>query len=155
MHAISGNAGINLTESGVHDYGVDLTLRPVVLWEGKRIQSGTALDVQLKATTDWTHEGADVVYDLEARAFNSVLLRGVDDIPKVVAVLCLPKARETWVSVTESEIVLRHCCYWYIPEGEPTDNQHTVRVKIPRANLLTTESLADLVRSVQRGGGRK
>ena len=51
-------------------------------------------------------------------------------------------------------LILRHCCYWMKLSREPTDNDSTKRIRIPRSNLLTPDAvLAILETERDRWGG--
>ena len=39
------------------------------------MEDGFSFSLQLKATVDWKQDGADVVYDLEAKTWNDMVAR--------------------------------------------------------------------------------
>lgn len=41
--------------------------------------------------------------------------------------------------------MLNHCCYWHIVTGEATSNVTSKRVAIPADQLLTPQSLLELL----------
>jgi hypothetical protein len=137
VHAVTGLAGVNLEVKLRHDYGVDGTFRPVVNSDGRRVESGHNVDFQLKSSVKWEHDGDAVMYDLEAKTYNDMVGRAASAIPLILLLLCLPRNSATWLAPTETELILRHCCYWMKLSGEPTDNIATKRIRIPRSNLLT------------------
>jgi hypothetical protein len=150
IHALSGGAGLNMWEGKTHDYGVDITLRPVIIRDGRRVESGFSLDCQVKATTNWRYDDQEVIYDLEAKNFNDIVGRNADAIPLIVILLCLPSEFSDWMSSDETQTVLRNCCYWVRPQGPLTTNTSTVRVRIPRQNRVTAQGLGALVDRLQR-----
>jgi hypothetical protein len=144
VQAVAARAGL-ITQPFNLDYGVDGTFRAVVKGKnGRMCPSGTGLDFQLKSTVNWWYEGEQVAYDLEAITYNDLVGRdrGIDFI---LVLFCMPKDETHWLALTESELVLRHCCYWFRPTGAPTPNPSSVRIRFPRANLLTPESLLALM----------
>lgn len=145
VHAVTGRAGVNLFVGGRHDYGVDGTFKPVVNVNGRRVESGHPVDFQLKASINWRHDGDAVVYDLEAKTYNDMVGRLPTAIPLILLLLCLPKDGEIWLEGTESELVLRHCCYWMKISGDSTDNSATKRIRIPRSNVLTPEAVLTIL----------
>lgn len=145
VHAVTGRAGVNLFVGGRHDYGVDGSFKPVVNLNGRRVESGHPVDFQLKASINWEHDGDYVVYDLEAKTYNDMVSRQPTAIPLILLLLCLPRDGATWLVGTESELVLRHCCYWMRLSGESTDNTTTKRIRVPRANLLTPEAVLTIL----------
>jgi hypothetical protein len=144
IHAMAARAGLICAESGTFDYGVDGTFRPVVIRNGKRYTSSSALDFQARSTINWEYDGKNIVYDLDADTFNDLLSR-TKGVSSILILLCLPSEDIRWLETTETETILRHCCYWFRPSGVPTSNTSTIRVRIPRENLLTPESLSILM----------
>ncbi len=66
--------------------------------------------------------------------------------PLYLALLCLESNVDDWMLCNEERLVLQRCCYWYEATGQaPTPNTSTKRTRIPRANLLTPESLIALM----------
>lgn len=144
VHALAGKAGVNVNIGETHDYGVDGMFRRIAERAGRRVATGTAVDFQLKASTDWAVEGPDIVYDLEAKAYNDLVTRQ-HGIGFILILLCLPATDEDWLIGTEEAMILRNCCYWYRPEGPPVPNVRTKRIRIPRANLLTVNSIREIL----------
>ena len=136
IYALAGMAGVNYSTTR-YDYGIDGHFNPVVKYGNRMVQTGFALDFQAKATVDWSLKVDKIVYDLEAKNYNDMVLRTPAESSLVLILLCLPKNREGWHGATHNETILRHCCYWFLVEGEPTPNDSTQRIYIPRENLLT------------------
>ena len=141
VHAVTGRAGVNLFVGSRHDYGVDGTFKPVINLNGRRVESGYPVDFQLKSSINWEHDGDVVLYDLEAKTYNDMVGRTPSAIPLVLLLLCLPRNSTAWLVSAETELILRHCCYWMKLSGEPTDNSTTKRIRIPRSNLLTPDAV--------------
>jgi hypothetical protein len=68
VHAIAGGAGMNLGPKTVFDYGIDGFFQPIKNIAGRLIPTGFNVEFQMKASTRWTQEGENIVYDLDARA---------------------------------------------------------------------------------------
>lgn len=136
-----------------HDFGVDLGVRRVNNYSGKRIDLGVALDLQLKATINWSIDGTEIVYDMDADAYNRLVIRNLDSAtPCLLVVCCLPKEQANWVDATEASLVLRKCSYYFQVGSTQTPNKKSVRLKIPRKNLLTPSALTGLVNQLFNGG---
>lgn len=146
VHAIAGGAGMNLGVKTVFDYGIDGFFQPIKNLGGMLIPSGFNIEFQMKASTRWAHEGENVVYDLDARAHRVLTDRERGQPFAILILLCLPEEPGEWLDGCEEHLRLRNCCYWYRPEGPPTSNVSSVRVRIPRANVLTPTSLRDIAR---------
>jgi hypothetical protein len=46
---------------------------------------------------------------------------------------------------------MKNCCYWCQITGAPTDNDRTIRIEIPVANLLTPDTIAQLLAKAEAG----
>jgi Domain of unknown function (DUF4365) len=112
VHALTGVAGVNLLIGRRHDYGVDGTFRPVSATGARHIETGFPVDFQLKSTVNWELAEDYIVYDLEAKTYNDLVGRDPNGVPCVLILLCLPRASTEWLVGTETELVLRNCCYW-------------------------------------------
>jgi hypothetical protein len=144
VQALAGQAGVNLSYR-LHDYGVDGTLCPVVIRGTRRIESGFPIDFQLKSTINWAYDDGLVIYDLEAKTYNDLVGREPEAARYMLILLCLPREREHWLVGSESEMILRHCCYWMFIDGDIIDSKVSKRIRIPRENLLTASSIHQLL----------
>ena len=151
VHAVTGRAGVNIA-TDLKDYGTDGTFREVVPFKGVLIPSGCSLDFQLKASIDCTLEKDHVVYDMKADAFQKLVHRRINgSTPQILILLALPQDAEQWLGHSEEALLIRKCCYWYLVDKEYTDNTSTVRIRIPRNQQFTTESLVELLTKAQLG----
>ncbi len=144
IYATAGKARVAFS-ADVHDYGVDGTFKVIRRRGTAQVPSGIPLDYQAKATTVWKFDGTDVVYDLDARAYNNIVERTPDETTMILILLCLPPETEKWHEATPDATTLRHCCYWWVERGELTDKTAKQRIKIPRANLFTPDTLLELL----------
>lgn len=134
------------------DYGVDLTVRRVDSIGGKRMDMGGVFDCQLKATINWEKDDTYVVYDLDAETYNKLLYRKNNSaIPCFFVVMCLPRDKKDWICVSEESLTIKKCCYYFSVHGKPTKNKSTIRVRIPRQQLLTPSTVNDLIIKISKG----
>jgi hypothetical protein len=135
------------------DYGVDVCVRNVDYFNGKMMDTGVVFDIQLKATIKWKLDGEYIIYDLEADTYNKLIYRhNQNTYPCILVLLCLPREQEKWVEITEEVLNLRKCCYFmYINGNNYTENSATIRIRIPRTNILTPESIEKLIFDVKTG----
>jgi hypothetical protein len=150
--AVAARAGVNV-ETPQQDYGVDGTFSKIQFRDGRRRESGFKIDYQLKASKRWRFDGAEVVYDLEAKTYNDLVERGVREkgTPLILILLCLPEEAGQWLEQSEDRLVMRKCCYWDWLTGTPTLNTRTVTIRIPRQQLFTPDALTDLFDRLERG----
>lgn len=151
VHAVAARAGLNVQPSGIHDYGVDGTIRHVVIEDGKHFDDGYALDFQLKATVKWDFRDGFVVYDLDADAFNALSRRKRTRraLPCVLLVYCMDADEANWLDVKEDFLISRKCCYWMYVDETPTVNSGTKRLEIPRNNVFDVSALVKLMSELE------
>lgn len=149
IHALAGMAGLNLGPRTTFDYGIDGTFWPVKIIDGRRIPSGHPVNFQLKATTNWKKYAGHVLYDLDVRAHQTLSHRERGEPLSILILLCLPKSNEAWMDGCEEYTRLRHCCYWYRVTGIATSNLSSVRIRVPRTNILTPQSLTNIMRTAR------
>ena len=151
VQAIAGRAGINaLIGKTEFDYGIDGTFSEVQVrieaGKERHFSCGFNWDFQLKCTVDWTIDGDQIVYDLEAKTFNDLAVRA--STPGTTAafliVLCLPKNPDEWIDLDENQLILRKCGYWYRVTPPPTANKDAIRIRVPRVQKFDHEALKQL-----------
>jgi hypothetical protein len=146
IYALAGMARVNHGISRIHDYGVDGQFDPVIIMpDGRRVESGHVMPFQAKSTTTWVIKNDAVVYDLEAKTYNDLMRRSLAAPTMLLILLCLPKDQSEWHVASHSGTMLRNCCYWHVLCGDPTANTEKKRIFIPTTNLLTADSLNDLL----------
>jgi Domain of unknown function (DUF4365) len=154
VHALAGAAGLNLAPRTNYDYGIDGAFHPIRIVNGARVPSAFPVEYQMKATTDWRHEDKFVVYDLEARAHRFLTDREPRQPMAILILLCLPKDEADWLDGCEEHLRLRNCCYWFRPEDPPTTNVSSIRIRVPRVNVLTPDALKGIM-AVARAEGMR
>ncbi|NHC36645.1 DUF4365 domain-containing protein [Scytonema millei] len=152
IRAIAGRAGLNLAIRE-YDYGVDGSFDEVIVRQNRRVESGFSLSFQLKASTQWKLDSTHVIYDLEAKTYNDLILRRSirAAIPCILILLALPPDSTQWLICEESELRLKGTCYWEYLSGNLSGNRQSVRIYIPRTQRLTPESLLTLMENVKTG----
>lgn len=134
------------------DFGVDVCVRNVENFNGQLIDVGVAYDCQLKATINWDMDDESVVYDLEADTYNKLVYRhSRTTYPCILILLCLPKEECEWINITDEELKLRKCCYYYYLSGDPTLNKKKIRIRIPKQNIFSPEVVKKLIDDVYLG----
>jgi Domain of unknown function (DUF4365) len=145
IFATAGMARVSFDAKIHFDYGVDGHFEELVNTEEGHVASGFPVFYQAKASVNWEYDGNEVVYDLDARAYNNIATRKPAAARLILLLLCLPPEIENWHSVTESITTMQRCCYWHWFEGPRVANSSTRRVRIPRSNLFTPEVLKQLL----------
>ncbi len=152
LQAIAAKAGFNLA-SPLNDYGVDGQFNEIAIRNGRYYESGFSLHFQLKASTRWSYEDQWLVYDLKAQTYNDLITRNRTPgaLPLYLIVLALPPDSNQWLDWSEVELKLAGCCYWAFLKDEPTANQSSVRIRIPRGQTLNPDSLQLLFETLKQG----
>jgi hypothetical protein len=152
VRAIAGRAGLNLAIRE-YDYGVDGSFDEVAVRQNRRVESGFSLSFQLKASTQWQLNDTKIVYDLEVKTYNDLILRRSlrNATPCILILLALPSDAAQWLICEETQLRLQGTCYWEYLSGSLSENRQSVRIRIPRSQCLTPESLLNLVENVKTG----
>lgn len=121
--------------------------------QNRRVESGFSLSFQLKASTQWQFDADQVIYDLEVKTYNDLILRRSvkTATPCILILLALPADPAQWLICEESELRLQEACYWEYLSGSLSENRFSVRIRIPRFQRLTPESLLALLERVKTG----
>lgn len=150
--AVSAAAGINC-QFYERDYGQDGVFEEVMYCAERKAyrQTGFGIDFQLKATINATAKNGFYIYDLEVKNYLDLIDTKVGK-PRILILYVLPKDKEEWIKVTESETQLQKCAYWCSLRGHPyVNNRSKVRVTIPESQLFTIEELKRLMENVKEG----
>ncbi len=116
------------------------------------IKAGFPIEFQLKCSSDWRIEGAEVIWSIKTRAFNKLARRATDAVPALLILMCLPDSEHEWVVADEDSMLLKKCCFYTTIEGPPVPNNNSTRqLRIPRSNLLSPTSLSSML-SARRNG---
>lgn len=145
VSAVIAQAGATW-DSPKRDFGIDVSVRRIEKYDDMIIDSGVLLDCQLKATIDWSETPDEIIYDLDAKAYNKLVIQSSRMCYKcILIVFCLPTNKGEWLRLTEDELKLRRCCYYTFITGERTDHTRSVRIKIPKENILSPEAIKSLI----------
>ena len=150
LHAVAGACGVTCSFRNL-DYGVDVTLHYIEAAGGVLFESIFRVDVQLKSTTGASLNDKFVRYDLDVRNYEH-LREPNPFVPRILAVLLLPEDESDWIEVTENQLTMRRCMYWLSLAGfESTSNKRTIRVAIPRENVLSIGGMKQLLSHFNKG----
>jgi hypothetical protein len=153
LHAVASLAGVICEGTGRHsdDAGVDATLRVKGALAEDSVLTSFTVDVQLKATTARPVEQAgQYLFALKMKNYHE--LRSIrTNIPKVLIVLYLPAETGGWLSHSPEALVMRRCAYWLSLRNAPeVDNEASRTVRIPTANVLSSDQLRALLTRFSR-----
>ena len=155
VRAIAAKAGVNISKPE-NDYGIDLTLKEVTSIQRpdgtKRfIESGVAIDVQLKCSHNIEVKKDFIIYDLEAKTYNDLIIKEVNT-QRILIVLKIPKNEAEWILQDEKRLEIRHCAYWISLHGkEQIKNNSSKRIEIPVTQKFTPEALKNFFKNIKEG----
>jgi len=149
IQAVAWRAGVSISIPE-RDFGVDGTFRQLTVLGSRRFPSGQALDFQLKASKQCMLESNDIVYDLEVKTYNDLVVRNASKhaIPCVLLLKVIPIDSGLWIDTSEEGLLIRGGCYWAYLEGKPSTNKNTVRIHIPRTQQFTPACLINLLKNL-------
>ena len=150
VQAIAARAGVSISNFD-KDFGIDGTFRQLTTIGNRRFTSGYALDFQLKSSTNYTLESEYIVYDLEVKTYNDLVQRRLssDATPCILILKVLPSDLAQWLTTAETGIFLGGACYWHYLQGELSQNKQSVRIRIPRVQEFSPESLLRIMTSAR------
>jgi len=140
------------TSTSYPDYGTDLEIKEISFRkenDKKRyLETGRELKFQLKATTERSIiiENNSVKYDLDSSTYNDLIIRKNTKSPLILIVFVLPENKEEWLCLSDKELIVKKCAYWFIPkEDSSTKNTSSIRITINKdEQLLQKETLNQL-----------
>lgn len=151
MDAIAACAGVS-TSAPNADYGFDGR------WHGidydsqnhRYSENGFSIDYKLKSTVDVLTNETNIVYDLEVKNYRD-LIKTNTGMPRILILYILPRNSE-WVSITDTESVSYKGAWWVSLKDLPnSDNETTVRIRIPIEQQLTPKIISELFGKVKKG----
>lgn len=150
VHAVVAAAGYSYKQSSrpEDNDGIDLTIRALGASGSYRRPT---LDVQVKATSSHLREDREYIfYDLKVQDYRKLCSTDYS-VPCILILVVLPPEPEDWLSsASPEELCLRKCSYWKSLEGAPdTQNEGQIRIKIPKTNLFSVESLRQIMEKVR------
>ena len=132
-----------------YDCGADFILTtPYVNPRGNIAPTTKMVFCQLKASDECEIKEGRVVYELKAESYNK--LAELDDVLAILLLLHLPTDENDWLTVNQSAMCIKRCCYWYEVPKEITGNKYTFTVKIPTSQVFDPQAVQHLLeQSVQ------
>ena len=143
IEAIASHAGYHIVEPRLDPDSVDGILMGD---SGSRPR----IDFQAKATSRDVLRETHLIFPLPVKNYND--LRADSRNPRILIVVLMPNDISRWISQTRDELCLRHCAFWIsLDRGPATRNTHSVTVRIPVANMFSSDQLTELMEKAERG----
>ncbi|NLI28205.1 MAG: DUF4365 domain-containing protein [Acetobacter sp.] len=144
VKAVAAKAGYETARPDFDRDSIDLLIRA-----GGRVRP--QIDLQLKATMDLTKLkcGEKFSYQCDRRTYDNLRMPTIN--PRFLVVMELPRESEEWISLSASELTLKHCAYWVSLKGlnDLPAGQSSCSVHLPVVNRFDHISLQTLMESVR------
>ncbi len=145
VHAVASRASFECNHGTRHDLdSIDVTISARGRLSDNSVRLSPKIELQLKATSGILLVDDHFSFDVPMKNYND--LRQPRAVPAYLVVFIMPADETQWLTQTEDSLITRHCAYWRSLLNAPeVTNTETKRIKIPRANLLTVETLRSLM----------
>jgi hypothetical protein len=137
--AVAAVAGFTAAKPAVDHDSVDWTI-------SSRLPRRPKIDIQMKSRrVENTDTGNVIHYDLNHKNYEDLILADLQ-APRLLVLVLVPHDLGDWLKLSPEQLTLQRCAYWYsLANQSERDNKTTVRVHIPRSNLLDVASLGALM----------
>lgn len=143
VQAIAAGAGYSTSQPDFDRDSIDIAI-------SARGTMRPRLDVQLKATINLKSSGDSHSFPLPIKNYHD--LRAQTQTPRILVVLDMPKDEQEWMSVSVDELILRRAAYWVSLSNSPDgDNETSITVQMPVANIFDVDGLRELMDKSRRG----
>lgn len=133
VEAVIFRGGYDLSVPKV-DRGIDGTITD------SRRSGINRVDFQLKSTTEYALQDAEIAYDLRVRNYNQLII--ANDVPRILILFIMPENPDEWLAQSLDALCLRKCAFWHSVMGaEHSSNTSEKRVFVPRSNVFSLEGL--------------
>lgn len=98
------------------------------------------IEVQLKCTASECVEEEHIQFDLPVKNYNDLRKKSLS--PRFLIVVLVPDDFDEWLKQSEQEAIVKKCAYYFSLKGMGrTNNTTTIRIRIPRSNILDSTAL--------------
>ena len=153
IRALCAANGYSVSCSNHDNDGYDITIRCKGQVVPESIIISPSVDVQLKSSYAQIREEADgsIVYSLEVKNYKW-LIDASRFTPIILVVFHMHDDENLWIEHTKDWLKITKCAYWISLKGEAdTDNTSTISIKIPSTNILTKDSLKEIMAKISKG----
>jgi hypothetical protein len=143
--AVAAVAGCAVSLRRPDDDSIDWTL-------SCKLSRRPKIDVQMKTWTGDDGSNDPIRYPLKRKNYDDLILADVL-APRILVLVMIPQDIGEWMVLSVEQLVLRRCGYWVSLAGQPqSENETSVTVPVPRANVLTVNALQGLMQQINEGG---
>lgn len=117
------------------------------------LTSGKQIDAQVKSAYErnTSVSNGNIVYNLKINNYNDLVTRANENpslIPLILILFIFPDNDTNWISLSNNELILRKCAYWYtMPPGlSESDNSTGQTIYVPESNVIGSTFFDDIFR---------
>lgn len=154
LHTVASKAGLNCKVENRHgdNYGIDAQIDYSSNIPGTW-RTDVSLRIQLKATINRGFEtDTHIAYPLRGiNQYNQLRILSGEPY-RILIVLFLPVNAAEWLHISHTGLLLKQAAYWVCLYGaEATATTTSKTIYLPKANLLTPQSIITLCQEIGRG----
>ena len=151
LHTLAARAGFSCDRPGKDRQSMDVLVHSEGRIATDSLFEQTQLGLQLKATACDPPIDDTIAFPLPIKNYDD--LRGLHVIPRLLVVFLLPIDANHWLDhQIEQHLSTRRCGYYLNLYGEPAvENATNKTVHVPRTNVLTVDSLTNLMIQASKG----
>ena len=148
IQAIASASGYGLEEVKVDLDSIDVTIRQYR--NTTENLYGDSLRLQLKCTFAHSPTRDHLPYPLAKKNYNDLCQHCMT--PRILVVVHVPRDFDTWITLANDSMILKHHAYWCSLKGQPSITAKSKTVHLPLSQRLTVEALRQLMNMVATGG---
>ena len=149
IRAVAAAAGFAVEAPMRDNASIDLEIHGKGFDSGKVCFPQAGLQVKCTATASVPSDA--IKYKLKLKNYNDLRPENVS-VPRFLVVVLVPEDEALWLGQSEEEMIIRQCAYLVSLRGLPdTDNETSVTVTLPTENILSIDSLTQLMHRISSG----
>lgn len=144
LKMIGAKSGLAIENHGrsIDNQGIDIQI--VYAGEIENVHT-PRIDAQVKCTSQDIEKEDYLNFSLDTKTYE-ILRNKLVYVPIILIVVLVPKEIDEWININNQITICKKCAYWISLTGFPsTNNQKNIKVRIPKANLITPESLSHII----------
>lgn len=152
VRALCAVNGYSITKSNHDNDGYDIVIECKGQVASDSLRYSPMVQVQLKASYAkiTEHPDGSITYPLEVKNYRW-LIDPKRMIPIILVVFRMHQNDSLWVEHTNDWLKITKCAYWISLRGRSdTQNTSTINVTIPATNILTQDSLKDIMLKISK-----
>lgn len=144
LKMIGAKSGLAIENHGrsIDNQGIDIQ----IVYAGKIQNVHTPrIDAQVKCTSQDIEKEDYINFSLDIKTYE-ILRNQFVYLPIILIVVLVPGNLDEWIDINDERTISKKCAYWISLTGYPaSNNQNNLKIKIPKKNLITPESLSNII----------